>query len=152
MATVASVITVVVVHVTGTAFRSVVPVETEVFVMLEGGRGPAILSVTLPAVALDILMQVIARVAMTAIALLLYGGFQQLMGELTDRTKGLHAFMVAVAGDAALHFEGAVDRVPAAVGLPCSVPENAPSAPKVSRSPVPELQASAEPMAQLPAR
>jgi hypothetical protein len=55
MATVASVVAVVVVHVTSTTFRGVVLVETEVFVVIERGRGPAFLSVTLPAVALDII-------------------------------------------------------------------------------------------------
>ena len=72
MATVASVVAVVVVHVTGTAFRGVVLVETEVFVVIERGRGPAFLRVTPPAVALDILMQGIAWIAVTAIALLLH--------------------------------------------------------------------------------
>ena len=60
MTTVASVVAVVVVHMTGTAFRGVVLVETEVFVVIERGRSPAFFRVTLPAVALDILMQVIA--------------------------------------------------------------------------------------------
>ena len=72
MATVASVVAVVVVHMTGTTFRGVVLVETEVFVVIERGRRPAFLRVTLPAVALDILMQVIAWVDVTTIALLLH--------------------------------------------------------------------------------
>ena len=75
MTTVASVVAVVVVHMTGTTFRGVILVKTEVFVVIERGRSPAFLRVTLPAVALDILMQVIAWIAVTAIALLLYSGF-----------------------------------------------------------------------------
>ena len=76
MATVASIVAVVVVYMTGTAFRGVVPVETEVFVVIERGRRPAFLRVTLPAVALDILMQVIAWIGVTTIALLLHSWFQ----------------------------------------------------------------------------
>ena len=72
MATVASIVAVVVVHMTGTTFRGVVLVETEVFVVIERGRSPAFLRVTLPAVALDILMQVIAWIDVTTIALFLH--------------------------------------------------------------------------------
>ena len=72
MATVASVVAVVVVHMTGTAFRSVILVKTKVFVVIERGRSPAFLRVTLPAVTLDILMQVIAWINVTTIALLLH--------------------------------------------------------------------------------
>ena len=75
MATIASVVAVVVVHVTGTTFRGVILVETEVFVVIERGGSPAFLSVTLPAVALDILMQVIAWIDVTTIALLLHNWF-----------------------------------------------------------------------------
>jgi hypothetical protein len=66
--------------------------------------------VTLPAVALDILMQAIARIAVTAIALLLHNRFQQLMRELADGAKGLHTFMVAVAGDTVLRKQFLVER------------------------------------------
>ena len=95
---------------TGTTFRGVVLVETKIFVVIERGGSPAFLRVTLPAVALDTLMQVIAWIAVTATALLLYNWFQQLMRELTDETKGLHTFMVAVAGDTVLRKQFLVER------------------------------------------
>jgi len=110
MATVASEVTVVVVHVAGTAFRGVVLVESEVVVVIERGGGPAFFRVTLPAVALDTLMEAITWIAVTAIALLLHSGFQQLMRELTDGAKSLHAFMVAVAGDTVLRKQFLVER------------------------------------------
>ena len=110
MATVASEVAVVVVHMTGTAFRGVVLVETEVFVVIERGGRPAFFRVTLPAVALDILMQVIAWIDVTTIALLLHSWLQQLMRELTDGSKGLHTFMVAVAGDTVLRKQFLVER------------------------------------------
>ena len=110
MATVASVVAVVVVHMTGTAFRGVVLVETEVFVVIERGRRPAFLRVTPPAVALDILMQVVTWIDVTTIALLLHSCLQQLMRELTDGAKGLHTFMVAVAGDTVLRKQFLVER------------------------------------------
>jgi hypothetical protein len=110
MATVASVVAVIVVHMTGTTFRGVILVETEVFVVIERGRRPAFFRVTLPAVALDILMQVIVWIAVTTIALLLYSWFQQLMRELTDGAKSLHTFMVAVASNAVLRKQFLVER------------------------------------------
>jgi len=110
MATVASVVAVVVVYVTGTAFRGVVLVETEVLVVIERGGSPAFLRVTLPAVALDILMKVIAWIEVTTIALLLHSWFQQLMRELTDGAKSLHAFMVAMASDTVLCKQFLVER------------------------------------------
>ena len=110
MATVASVVAVVVVHMTGTTLRGVVLVETEVFVVIERGRRPAFLRVTLPAVALDILMQVVTWIDVTTIAQLLRSCLQQLMRELTDGAKGLHTFMVAVASDTILRKQFLVER------------------------------------------
>jgi hypothetical protein len=110
MATVASVVAVVVIYMTGTTFRGVILIETEVFIVIERGRSPAFLRVTLPAVALDILMQVIAWIAMATIALLLYGWLQQLMRELTDGAKGLHALMIAVARNAVLRKQFLMER------------------------------------------
>jgi len=97
MATVASVVAVVVVHMTGTTFRGVVLVETEVFVVIERGRSPAFLRVTLPTVALDVLVQAIAWIHVTIIALLLHSWTQQLMKELTDGAKVLACLECTVA-------------------------------------------------------
>ena len=72
-------------------------------IVVEGGRRPAVLSVTLPAVALEVLMQAINRVVVTTITLLLPGRFQKLMGELTDGAESLNTFMVTVASDTLLY-------------------------------------------------
>ena len=66
---IASVATVIVVDMAGCTFRIVMLVETEILFMIKGSREPAILSMTLPTIALELLVQGVARGAVASIAL-----------------------------------------------------------------------------------
>ena len=79
VAAVAGVVCIVVVDVAGRAFGIVVAVKAEVLFVLEGCRQPCLLCMALCAVALDLQMQGIARSAVTAVALLLQIGLNQLV-------------------------------------------------------------------------
>ena len=70
MTTVTGVAAVVAVDVTAFAFCGVVPIETKESIVVESGRDPAFPGVALAAVALDLPMQGVSRVAVTAVALL----------------------------------------------------------------------------------
>ena len=99
---VAGVTSIIVVDVAGRTAGVVVPVEAEVLLVLKGGRQPGLLRVALRAVALDLQVQGIPWSAMTAVALFLQPLLQQLVRELTDGAEGLHAPVIAVAGDTIL--------------------------------------------------
>ena len=79
VAAVAGVAAVVVVHVTGLAFRCVVPVEAEVVVVVEGCRGPALPGVARTAIALYLPVQRVAWINVATAALFLHLGLKQSM-------------------------------------------------------------------------
>ena len=74
---VARVVRIVVVDMARHAVGVVVPIKAEVLFMVEGGREPGLLCMALAAVALDLLMQGVARIAVTAVALFLQIGLHQ---------------------------------------------------------------------------
>jgi hypothetical protein len=77
-------------------------VESEEPIVVERRRCPAILGVTLAALAEDVSMEAIAWTQVTPGALVPQTLAQQVVRELSDRPKRLHASMVAMAGDAVL--------------------------------------------------
>jgi hypothetical protein len=70
MAAVAGVSVVIIVYMTGFALSFVVSIEAEVFIVIKGCRCPVIHHVTTAAVADNFLMQGIARISMTVVALI----------------------------------------------------------------------------------
>lgn len=99
MAAIAGIFVIVVIDMAGIALGSMVLVKAKVFFVIKCCRCPAFLYMAGTAVAGYFLVQGIARISVTTITLFYQAGLKQLMRELTDGTKGLHPFMVTMAGD-----------------------------------------------------
>lgn len=102
MASVTGVAGVVVADVARLAFAIMVPVEAEVLFMVKCRRQPALLTMALATVTLDLQVQRISRIVVAAFALFLQSGLQQIVGELTDRAEGFDPLVVTMASHAIL--------------------------------------------------
>ena len=101
---------VVVAHMAGRAFHVVVAIQFEILRVIEGGRSPFVLEVTLTAIARDLLVQAVLGRLVATLAFVARCLLQQAMVELPGRSEALHSGMIAMAGDAVRTDEFLVER------------------------------------------
>lgn len=102
VAAITGVATVIVAHVAGYAFGSVVAVKHEELVVVEGRRLPLLLAVTLRAIVTDLLMKRVGWRCVASLALSARRRVQQGMVEMPLWPEALHPCVITVAGHTVL--------------------------------------------------